>query len=78
MNKQHRSLYSVTILLLALVLITSACFGKAQEMVGARPASRLPAVVETYLQKYQPGPQPRLFQTTYLYDRKRRSTCRTL
>lgn len=38
-------------------------------MVGDRPASRLPAVVETYLQKYQPGPLPRLFQTTYLYDR---------
>ena len=38
-------------------------------MVGDRPASRLPAVVETYLQKFQPGPLPRLFQTTYLYDR---------
>ncbi len=69
MKKQHRSLYSVTVLLLAFILITSACFGKAQEMVGTRPASRLPAVVETYLQKYQPGPLPRLFQTTYLYDR---------
>jgi penicillin-binding protein 1C len=69
MKKQHRSLYSVTVLLLMFILITSACFGKAQEMVGARPASRLPAVVETYLQTYQPGPLPRLFQTTYLYDR---------
>ncbi len=38
-------------------------------MVGTRPASRLPVVVEAYLQKYQPGPLPRLFQTTYLYDR---------
>lgn len=38
-------------------------------MVGDRPASRLPGVVEAYLQKYQPGPLPRLFQTTYLYDR---------
>ena len=38
-------------------------------MVGDRPASRLPAVVESYLQKYQPGPLPRLFQTTYIYDR---------
>ncbi len=26
-------------------------------------------MVEAYLQKYQPGPLPRLFQTTYLYDR---------
>ncbi len=25
--------------------------------------------VETYLQQYQPGPQPRLFQTTHIYDR---------
>ncbi|MEZ4618929.1 MAG: transglycosylase domain-containing protein [Caldilineaceae bacterium] len=69
MKKQHRSLYSVIVLLLTIVLITSACFGKAQEMVGTRPASRLPAVVETYLEKYQPGPLPRLFQTTYIYDR---------
>jgi len=69
MKKQRFSSYHSTVLLLALILITSACFGKAQEMVGVRPASRLPAVVETYLQKYQPGPQPRLFQTTYLYDR---------
>lgn len=38
-------------------------------MVGDRPASRLPTVVESYLQKYQPGPLPRLFQTTYIYDR---------
>jgi len=38
-------------------------------MVGDRPAANLPAVVETYLQQYQPGPLPRLFQTTYLYDR---------
>ncbi len=26
--------------------------------------------VEAYLQQYQPGPQPRLFQTTRLYDRR--------
>lgn len=38
-------------------------------MVGDRPASRLPVVVESYLQKYQPGTLPRLFQTTYIYDR---------
>jgi penicillin-binding protein 1C len=69
MKTRHRSYYSVSVLLLAFILITSACFGKAQEMVGVRPASQLPAVVESYLQKYQPGPLPRLFQTTYLYDR---------
>jgi penicillin-binding protein 1C len=42
---------------------------QAEQMVGLRPASRLPGVVEAYLQKYQPGPNPRLFQTTYVYDR---------
>ncbi|MEZ4737249.1 MAG: transglycosylase domain-containing protein [Caldilineaceae bacterium] len=51
------------------ILLISGCSSKAQIMVGDRPASRLPAVVESYLQKYQPGPLPRLFQTTYLYDR---------
>ncbi|MCB0096550.1 MAG: transglycosylase domain-containing protein [Caldilineaceae bacterium] len=37
--------------------------------IGPRPAQDLITVVEAYLQKYQPGPLPRLFQTTYLYDR---------
>ena len=69
MKKPHSSLHHVIVLLLVLVLLISGCFGKAQEMVGERPASRLPIVVESYLQKYQPGPMPRLFQTTYLYDR---------
>ncbi|MBV7336811.1 transglycosylase domain-containing protein [Chloroflexi bacterium TSY] len=32
-------------------------------------ASRLQGDVEAYLQEYQPGPIPRLFQTTYIYDR---------
>lgn len=69
MKTPHNTLQRLIVSLLALVLITSGCFGKAQEMVGDRPASRLPIVVESYLQKYQPGPMPRLFQTTYLYDR---------
>jgi penicillin-binding protein 1C len=34
-----------------------------------RPAEDLPNVVEAYLQRYQPGPLPRLFQSTFLYDR---------
>jgi len=54
---------------LTAILLISGCSGKAQIMVGDRPASRLPVVVESYLQEYQPGPLPRLFQTTYLYDR---------
>lgn len=69
MKIQYRVPHRTLPLALALLVILGGCFGQAQEMVGARPASRLPAVVESYLQKYQPGPLPRLFQTTYLYDR---------
>jgi penicillin-binding protein 1C len=36
-----------------------------QTRTGADPMN----AVEAYLQQYQPGPQPRLFQTTHLYDR---------
>src|SRR5689334_2446042 len=56
--------------LLLVALLTASCT-QAQEMVGERSTSSaaLPAVVEAYLEKYQPGPMPRLFQTTYLYDR---------
>ncbi len=57
----------ITTLLTCLLL--SSCSNQAEQMVGLRPASRLPNVVEAYLQEYQPGPLPRLFQTTYLYDR---------
>jgi penicillin-binding protein 1C len=56
-------------ILLVLALLLSACGSKAERMVGARPATPLPDVVEAYLQQYQPGPLPRLFQTTYIYDR---------
>jgi penicillin-binding protein 1C len=34
-----------------------------------RPAADTLGSVEAYLARYQPGPQPRLFQTTRLYDR---------
>jgi penicillin-binding protein 1C len=57
------------LLALVAILLLSSCSSEAQEMVGMRPASHLPAVVEAYLQRYQPGPLPRLFQTTYVYDR---------
>jgi len=53
--------------LLALLLL-AACQSSGQS-IGPRPALELSAVVEAYLQQYQPGPLPRLFQTTYLYDR---------
>ena len=69
MKMQYRVPHRSLPLALALLVLLGGCFGQAQEMVGTRPASRLPAVVESYLQKYQSGPLPRLFQTTYLYDR---------
>ncbi len=55
-------------LCLALVLLLGACQSSNQSL-GPRPALGLAAVVEAYLQRYQPGAMPRLFQTTYLYDR---------
>jgi len=54
--------------LLALVFLLGGCQQSGQS-IGPRPALELAAVVEAYLQQYQPGPMPRLFQTTYLYDR---------
>ena len=53
---------------LILAVLLSSCT-QAQEMVGEHPHVPLPAVVEAYLEKYQPGPMPRLFQTTHIYDR---------
>ena len=54
--------------LCALIALTiTSCLPANQ--VGPRPATNPATVVEAYLQKYQPGPLPRLFQTTYLYDR---------
>ncbi len=47
--------------------ILQGCGGTGQ--LGPRPATELSTVVEAYLQRYQPGPLPRLFQTTILYDR---------
>lgn len=55
------------VLILPLLLV--ACSEDDIPEVGPRPASELSTVVEAYLQSYQPGPLPRLFQTTYLYDR---------
>ncbi len=46
---------------------TSAPLGST---IDSRAAEQTMAVVEEYLQTYQPGPTPRLFQTTKLYDRK--------
>lgn len=67
-RRQRQPSHLLLPFLLVAVLFLSSC-SQAEQMVGMRPASRLPAVVEAYLQKYQPGPVPRLFQTTYVYDR---------
>jgi len=37
--------------------------------IGPRTSTDLATEVEQYLQRYQPGPTPRLFQTTHIYDR---------
>jgi penicillin-binding protein 1C len=65
-----RRLGRLKILLLSmLVLIISSCSGEGVPDIGPRPAADLSSVVEAYLQQYQPGPLPRLFQTTFIYDR---------
>lgn len=50
-------------------LLLAACSDDEIPSVGPRPASELSIVVEAYLQQYQPGPLPRLFQTSRIYDR---------
>jgi penicillin-binding protein 1C len=54
-------------LLTSAFLSLSAC-GRSPQL-GARPAADVMGAVEAYLQRYQPGPLPRLFQTTRVYDR---------
>lgn len=54
-------------LLLLGLLYLSGCDNGA--LAGPRPAPDPVTAVEAYLQMYQPGPLPRLFQTTRLYDR---------
>ena len=68
MQTTYRAFWHLALAAVALCLLSS-CASEAQRMVGLRPASRLPAVVEAYMEEYQPGPLPRLFQTTYIYDR---------
>ena len=48
MKMQYRVPHRSLPLALALLVLLGGCFGQAQEMVGTRPASRLPAVVESY------------------------------
>lgn len=59
------------LLFLALLLFLAAgCLPPPTDQLGSRPASDPLDAVEAYLQRYQPGPIPRVFQTTRVYDRR--------
>ncbi|MDE0312674.1 MAG: transglycosylase domain-containing protein [Caldilineaceae bacterium] len=62
---ERRTLF---LFLLLLTLVLAGC-GSRRGAVGRRPAISLSDVAEAYLQIYQPGPLPRVFQTTFVYDR---------
>ena len=49
--------------------LIAGCIPPATNQLGPRPAPDTLGAVEAYLQKYQPGPLPRVFQTSRLYDR---------
>ncbi|MBV7338160.1 transglycosylase domain-containing protein [Chloroflexi bacterium TSY] len=56
----------------ALIERTTARLAKqltTSEILGPRTEADPLTAVEFYMQEYQPGPLPRVFQTTYLYDR---------
>ncbi len=62
------SLVKLLYLLLAGVLfVLSGC--SESQLTGPRPAQEPMIAVEAYLQEYQEGPLPRVFQTTRIYDR---------
>ena len=50
------------------ILLLSACVAPTQQL-GPRPAQTPLEAVESYLQRYQPGTTPRVFQTTRILDR---------
>jgi penicillin-binding protein 1C len=45
---------------------------QAAYQLAPRPAGDLQTVAETYMRRYQPGPEPRVFASSYVYDRKGR------
>jgi penicillin-binding protein 1C len=56
-------------LLLAVILLAATgCVAPTQQL-GARPAQDPLDAAEAYLQRFQPGQLPRVFQTTRFYDR---------
>jgi penicillin-binding protein 1C len=60
----------VTVVLVAtlVALFLSACIPQSPPL-GPRPGQTPLEAAEAYLQKYQPGTTPRVFQTTRIYDR---------
>lgn len=45
---------------------------RARYQLAPRPPGDLQAVAETYMRRYQPGPEPRIFESSVIYDRKGR------
>ncbi|MEA3334408.1 MAG: transglycosylase domain-containing protein [Chloroflexota bacterium] len=62
-----RRLVSLLLGILSISLLAAACVQTNQ--LGERPAPDVLGSVEIYLQRYQPGPEPRVFQTTRVTDR---------
>ncbi|OQA43319.1 MAG: Penicillin-binding protein 2D [Chloroflexi bacterium ADurb.Bin325] len=50
-------------------LALAGCVPQATRELGGRPAQEPLDAVELIMQRYQPGPAPRVFQTTHVYDR---------
>ena len=61
--------FSVCLIVAILVGLLAGCIPPATNQLGPRPAPGTLDAVEAYLQKYQPGPLPCVFQTSRLYDR---------
>ena len=59
----------VCLKLVLLAALIAGCIPPATNQLGPRPAADALSAVEAYLQKYQPGSLPRVFQTSRLYDR---------
>lgn len=57
-------------MLLVCLLLAAGCLPPPTDQLGGRPASDPLDAAEAYLQRYQPGPTPRVFQTTRVYDRR--------
>ena len=68
MSHSLHNLSRYRLLVWLLVLLIAGC-STGRRILNRRPAIYLSAVTEAYLQQFQPGPVPRLFQTTFIYDR---------